>query len=110
MRLCSGLARRSRHRTQRIVSAAFIGDEQGRIVSEAIGDKRSILLAHHGQLCACMTIGEAAVMSLFIERAARLQLPAMSAGRIHGSIQRSLTRHTITALTSVLSAPPFSIT
>ena len=59
-----------------------IGDEEGRIISEAIGDKRSILLAHHGQLCACATIEEAAVMSLFIERAARLQLLAMSAGKI----------------------------
>lgn len=59
-----------------------IGDEEGRIISEAIGEKRSILLAHHGQLCACATIEEAAVMSLFIERAARLQLLAMSAGTI----------------------------
>lgn len=59
-----------------------IGDEEGRIISEAIGDKRSILLAHHGQLCACATIEEAAVMSIFIERAARLQLMAMSAGKI----------------------------
>jgi L-fuculose-phosphate aldolase len=59
-----------------------IGDEEGRIISEAIGDKRAILLAHHGQLCATGSIEEAAVMSLFIERAARLQLMAMSAGTI----------------------------
>jgi L-fuculose-phosphate aldolase len=59
-----------------------IGDEEGRIISEAIGDKRAILLAHHGQLCACATVEEAAVMSLFIERAARLQLMAMSAGKV----------------------------
>jgi L-fuculose-phosphate aldolase len=59
-----------------------IGDEEGRIITEALGDKRSILLAHHGQLAACATIEEAAVMSLFIERAARLQLMAMSAGTI----------------------------
>src|ERR1043166_2563704 len=59
-----------------------IGDEEGRIISEAIGDKRAILLAHHGQVCACATIEEAAVMSIFIERAARLQLMAMSAGKI----------------------------
>ena len=59
-----------------------IGDEEGRIIAEAIGDKRAILLAHHGQLCACATIEEAAVMSIFIERAARLQLMAMSAGKI----------------------------
>lgn len=59
-----------------------IGDEEGRLISEAIGDKRSILLAHHGQLAACGTIEEATVLSIFIERAARLQLMAMSAGKI----------------------------
>ena len=59
-----------------------IGDEEGEIISNALGDKRSILLAHHGQLCAGSTIEEAAVMSLFIERAARLQLLAMAAGTI----------------------------
>ncbi len=59
-----------------------IGDEEGRIISEAIGDKRAILLAHHGQLTACGSIEEAAVMAVFIERAARLQLLAMSAGSI----------------------------
>jgi L-fuculose-phosphate aldolase len=59
-----------------------IGDDEGRIISEAIGDKRAILLAHHGQLAACATVEEAAVLSLFIERAARLQLMAMSAGKI----------------------------
>lgn len=59
-----------------------IGDEEGRLISEAIGDKRAILLAHHGQLCACETIEEAAVLSIFIERAAKLQLMAMSAGAI----------------------------
>ena len=59
-----------------------IGDEEGEIISRAIGDKRSILLAHHGQLCACTTVEEAAVLSIFIERAARLQLLAMAAGTI----------------------------
>ena len=59
-----------------------IGDEEGEIISGALGNKRSILLAHHGQLCACATVEEAAVLSIFIERAARLQLLAMSAGTI----------------------------
>jgi L-fuculose-phosphate aldolase len=59
-----------------------IGDEEGEIISGALGDRRSVLLAHHGQLCAGSTIEEAAVMSLFIERAARLQLLAMAAGTI----------------------------
>lgn len=59
-----------------------IGDEEGELISTALGDKRAILLAHHGQLCACGTVEEAAVLSLFFERAARLQLLAMSAGTI----------------------------
>lgn len=59
-----------------------IGDEEGELISTALGDKRAILLAHHGQLCACTTIEEAAVLSLFIERAARLQLLARAAGNI----------------------------
>lgn len=59
-----------------------IGDEEGRIISEAIGDKRAILLAHHGQLTACTNIEEAAILAIFIERAARLQLMAMGAGKI----------------------------
>src|SRR5215472_12396142 len=59
-----------------------IGDEEGRIISEALGDRRAILLAHHGQLAACASIEEAAVLAMFIERAAKLQLMAMSAGTI----------------------------
>jgi len=59
-----------------------IGDEEGRIIHEALGDKRSILLAHHGQLCACSSMEEATVMSVFIERAARMQLLARAVGPI----------------------------
>lgn len=59
-----------------------IGDDEGRIISEAIGDKRAILLAHHGQLAACSTIDEATILGVFIERAAKLQLMAMAAGTI----------------------------
>jgi L-fuculose-phosphate aldolase len=58
------------------------GDEEGRIISEAIGDRRAMLLAHHGQLAASATIEEATVLSVHIERAAKLQLLAMSAGTI----------------------------
>lgn len=59
-----------------------IGDEEGRIISEALGDKRAILLAHHGQLAACKTMEEATMLGIFIERAARLQLMARAAGTI----------------------------
>jgi L-fuculose-phosphate aldolase len=59
-----------------------IGDEEGRIIHEALGDKRAILLAHHGQLVATATLEEAAVLAIFIERAARMQLLAESIGTI----------------------------
>ena len=59
-----------------------IGDEEGRIIHEALGDNRAILLAHHGQLVATSTIEEAAVLAVFIERAARMQALAESIGTI----------------------------
>ena len=59
-----------------------IGDEEGQIIHEALGDKRAILLAHHGQLVATSTIEEAAVLAVFIERAARMQVLAQSIGTI----------------------------
>jgi L-fuculose-phosphate aldolase len=59
-----------------------IGDEEGRIIHGALGNKRAILLAHHGQLVATSTIEEAAVLAVFIERAARMQLLAQSVGTV----------------------------
>ncbi len=59
-----------------------IGDEEGRIIHAALGDKRAILLAHHGQLTAATTLEEAAVLAIFIERAARKQILAQSIGTI----------------------------
>ncbi|MEU8760149.1 aldolase [Streptomyces sp. NPDC048659] len=59
-----------------------VGNEEGEIISAALGDKRAILLAHHGQLVAGGTVEEACHLAVLIERAARLQLLAMSAGTI----------------------------
>lgn len=59
-----------------------IGDEEGRLINDALGDKRAILLAHHGQLCATDTIEAATQLSVFIERAARMQILAQSIGEI----------------------------
>ena len=59
-----------------------IGDQEGELISEALGEKNSILLAHHGQLAAAPTVEEAAIRALMIEHAARLQLLAMAAGSI----------------------------
>jgi len=59
-----------------------VGNEEGEIISQALGDKRSILLAHHGQLVACASVEEACVLAALFERAARMQLLAMAAGEI----------------------------
>ena len=57
-------------------------DEEGRIISTALGDKRSILLAHHGLLTTGATVEEATYLAYYLERAARLQLDAEAAGTI----------------------------
>lgn len=59
-----------------------VGDEEGRIISGALGDKRAILLAHHGQVVAASSVEEACSLAVLIERAARLQLLAMAAGEM----------------------------
>lgn len=59
-----------------------VGNEEGEIIAAALGDKRAILLAHHGQLVAGSSIEEACSLGHLIERAAQLQLLAMSAGEI----------------------------
>jgi L-fuculose-phosphate aldolase len=59
-----------------------IGDEEGEIISTALGDKQAVLLAHHGLLTAASTIEEAAVLAFYLERAAKLQLLARAIGPI----------------------------
>lgn len=59
-----------------------VGNEEGEILSAALGDKRALLMAHHGQLVAASTVEEACSLAVLIERAARLQLLAMAAGPI----------------------------
>ncbi|KPC24786.1 Class II aldolase/adducin domain protein [Pseudomonas syringae pv. cilantro] len=59
-----------------------VGNEEGELITRALGEKRAILLAHHGQLSTGRTIEEACVIALLIERAAKLQLLASAAGDI----------------------------
>lgn len=59
-----------------------IGDEEGEMISAALGDKQAVLLAHHGLLTAAKTIEEAAVLAFYLERAAKLQLMARAVGPI----------------------------
>lgn len=64
-----------------------IGDEEGRLISEGLGDKEAILLAHHGILTACANIEKATILAFYMERAAKLQLLARSVGPIR-AVQR----------------------
>lgn len=59
-----------------------VGNEEGELISAALGNKRALLLAHHGLLVAATSVEEACVLALALERAARMQLLAMGAGRI----------------------------
>src|SRR3546814_437161 len=59
-----------------------IADNEGDIISAALGARRTILLAHHGFLAATSSIEESAYLSILIERAARNQLIAQATGPI----------------------------
>ncbi|MGE8547868.1 aldolase [Alcaligenes sp. Marseille-Q7550] len=57
-----------------------IADQEGVIISRALGDKRAIILAHHGYLTAGRSCEEATYLSVYLERAARLQIRAQAFG------------------------------
>src|SRR5215472_410815 len=59
-----------------------IGDEEGRIISDQLQDKRSILLANHGLITTGKSIEEATYLAVYLERAAALQLAASAGGKI----------------------------
>lgn len=57
-----------------------IADQEGVLISAALGKKRAIILAHHGYLTAGATCEEATYLSVYLERAARLQVRAQAFG------------------------------
>ncbi|SFU68426.1 L-fuculose-phosphate aldolase [Nitrosomonas eutropha] len=59
-----------------------VGNEEGELIAEALGNKRALMLAHHGLLVACSSVEEACLFALAFERAARMQLLASAAGKI----------------------------
>jgi L-fuculose-phosphate aldolase len=59
-----------------------LANEEGRLISEALGRKRAILLAHHGLLTAGESLEEAVYLAVLLEQAAQLQLLARLAGSI----------------------------
>lgn len=59
-----------------------IADQEGVLISAALGAKRSIILAHHGYLTTGNTVEEATYLSVYLERAARMQIRA----RVYGEL------------------------
>jgi L-fuculose-phosphate aldolase len=59
-----------------------IANEEGRLISAALGQKRSILLAHHGLLTTGKTLEEAVYLAVLLEQAAQLHVLARSVGDI----------------------------
>lgn len=59
-----------------------VGNEEGELISGALGSKRTLLLAHHGLLIAGSSVEEACVLGIAFERAAKMQLLASAAGEI----------------------------
>lgn len=57
-----------------------IADQEGVIISGALGKKKSIILAHHGYLTAGNSVQESTYLSVYLERAARLQVRAQAFG------------------------------
>jgi len=57
-----------------------VADDEGRLISGALGSAKAILLANHGLLTTGISIEEATYLAVFFERAARMQIRAMAAG------------------------------
>jgi L-fuculose-phosphate aldolase len=59
-----------------------VADDEGRIISGALGDAKTILLANHGLLAAGASVEQATYLAVFMERASRMQLLAAAAGGV----------------------------
>jgi L-fuculose-phosphate aldolase len=59
-----------------------LADDEARLIAGALGDKRSILMAHHGLLTTGLSLEEAVYRAINFERAARLQVLAAGCGEI----------------------------
>jgi L-fuculose-phosphate aldolase len=59
-----------------------LANEEGRLISESLGAKRTILLAHHGLLTTGKTLEQAVYLAVLLEQAAQLQVLAQSIGTI----------------------------
>ena len=74
-----------------------VADDEGRIISGALGAAKTILLANHGLLATGSSVEEATYLAVFFERAARMQLRAMAAGGFQ-EVERELAAEACTFL------------
>lgn len=59
-----------------------IADDEGVLISQALGDRRALLLAHHGYLTTGVSLEEATYLSVYLERAARMHIRAQAFGAL----------------------------
>ena len=59
-----------------------IADEEGRLISEALEDKRAVLLDNHGFLTVGTTLEEAVYLAVLFENAAQMQMIAEATGAL----------------------------
>ena len=59
-----------------------IADEEGRLISEALEDKRAVLLDNHGFLTVGATLAEAVYLAVLFENAAQMQMIAEATGAL----------------------------
>jgi L-fuculose-phosphate aldolase len=69
-----------------------VSNEEGQIIADALGSKRSILLAHHGMLTTGSSLEEALYLAVLLEHAAEVQLLARSTGERIRQIEPTLAR------------------
>eukprot|EP00808_Paulinella_micropora_P009907 g40833.t1 len=69
-------------------------EKEGARMAKAMGNKDVLLLAHHGVIVCGPTLGEAFTDLYFLERAARLQLLALSTGGKLKEIPQAVIEHT----------------
>ena len=71
-----------------------LANEEGDLIARALGQKRSILLAHHGLLTTGKSLEEAVYLAVLLEHAAQLQVHASSIGAVRPvNSQRSQEAH-----------------
>ena len=81
-----------------------IADQEGVLISEALGAKRAIILAHHGYLTAGASCEEATYLSVYLERAARMQIRAQAFGPLTPVDDALAARRTTTCSPAIVRA------